>query len=106
MKVSSGRKRRKLLYNIKISLNIYVNGRSVACFQKHAEWPTVVLSSSKFRVPLYSYEHYIPAMDLPLYIVNCLNKNKLMYQSWAVSFSCSRKSMVGYLFLTFVSVSK
>lgn len=92
--------------NIKISLNIYGTGRSVACFQERAEWQTLVLSSPKFRVLLYSYEHYIPAMDLSLYVVHCLGKNKLMYQSWAVSFSRSRKSMVGYLFLTFMSMSK
>jgi len=106
VKVSSGEKRRKLLYNIKITLNIYGSGRLVACFQERAEWPTLVLSSPKFRVSLYSYDHYIPATDLSLYIVHCLDKNELMYQSWAVSFSRSRKSMVGYLFLTFMSISK
>jgi hypothetical protein len=106
VKVSSGGKRRKLLDNIKISLNIYGTGISMACFQECAEWPTLILSSQKFRVPLYSYEHYIPDMDLSLYIVHCLGKNKLMYQSWAVSFSHSGKGLVGYLFPTFMSVSK
>jgi len=100
--VSTGGKRRTLLDNIKISLNIYGTGRSMACFQECAEWPTLVLSTPKFRALLYSYEHYIPDM----YIVHCLGKNKLMYQSWDVSFSHSRKSLVGYLFLTFMSVSK
>jgi hypothetical protein len=83
------------LDNIKRSLIIFGTGRSVACFQERAEWPTLVLISPKFRVPLYSYKHYIAAMDLSLCTVNCLDKNKLiMYQILAVSFSGSRKSMV------------
>lgn len=106
MKVSSGGKRRKLLDNSRISLNIYGTGRSMACFQECAEWPTLVLSSPKFRVPIYSYEHYIQDMELSLCTVHCLGKNKLKYQSWAVSFSHSRKGLVEYLFPTFMSVSK
>jgi hypothetical protein len=78
----------------------------MACFQERDERPTLLLSLPKFRVPLYNYEHYIPAMDLSLYIVHCLDKNKLKYHSWAVTFSRSRKSMVGYLFLTFMSMSQ
>ena len=71
----------------------------MACFQERAEWPTLVLSSPKFRVPLYSYEHYIPAMDLSLYIVHCLDKNKLMYQSWAVSFRVAGRVLLDICFL-------